>query len=210
MRLVSLNPIILTGLLLLQAIGVSAADKATLTKRADLNGTEYCSNEVKLKKLSPLLHLDERNQIDRIVISKKDKKLYLLSQGRLYKTYQTAFGFGFEQGNKSKMADGRTPEGLYKVELKNDKSAYSKALRVSYPNERDKAFAKAKGVNPGGDIMIHGFPNKDEKELTRAQIIEAHPAINWTQGCIAVTNQEIEEIFSLVAVNTTIEICPAD
>lgn len=206
----SLNlKISLMSFLMLPALMASAADK-NLVKTADLTGTQYCSDESQLSNLSQINHLDERNQVDRIVISKKSKKLFLLSQGHLYKTYNTAFGFGFEQGNKTKMADGRTPEGVYKVELKNDQSAYYKALRVSYPNERDKAFAKAKGVQPGGDIMIHGYPNKDEKDLTRNQIVQAHPAINWTQGCIAVTNTEIEEIFSVVAVNTTIEICPAD
>ena len=106
------------------------------------------------------------------------------------------------------MADGRTPEGIYHVELKNAQSAYHKALRVSYPNERDKAFAKANGVNPGGDIMIHGFPSADTKDLQRYALSQTHPQVNWTQGCVAVTDKEIEEIFSLVAVNTTIEICP--
>lgn len=193
--------------LLLVMLPASLALSAPV-KSADLTGTQYCQDETKLKTLSPIAHLDERNEIDRIVVSKKSRELYLISQGRVYKTYKVAFGFGFYDGNKVKMGDGRTPEGIYRVELKNAQSAYRKALRVSYPNDRDKAFAKASGVNPGGDIMIHGFPVADNKELQRYALSQTHPQLNWTQGCVAVTDKEIEEIFALVAVNTTIEICP--
>ncbi len=189
-------------------LSTSLALSAPAVKAADLTGTQYCKDETKLKSLSSISYLDERNEIDRIVVSKKSRELYLISQGRIYKTYKVAFGFGFYGGNKEKMADGRTPEGIYHVELKNAQSAYHKALRVSYPNERDKAFAKANGVNPGGDIMIHGFPSADTKDLQRYALSQTHPQVNWTQGCVAVTDKEIEEIFSLVAVNTTIEICP--
>lgn len=189
------------------ALSTSIAFSAPI-KSADLTGTQYCQDETKLKNLAAISHLDERNEIDRIVVSKKSRELYLISQGRLFKTYKVTFGFGFYQGNKVKMGDGRTPEGIYRVELKNAQSAYHKALRVSYPNERDKAFAKASGAAPGGDIMIHGFPSADTKELQRYALSQTHPQLNWTQGCVAVTDKEIDEIFSLVAVNTTIEICP--
>lgn len=195
------------SLVMLSTSLVMAAGKVA-DKAADLTGTQYCGDETQIKSLPQINHLDERNQIDRVLISKKGRKLYLLSQGRIYKSYDVAFGFGFYGGNKVAQGDGRTPEGIYNVELKNDKSAYYRALRVSYPNDRDKAFAKANGVATGGDIMIHGFPNADSKDLQRYALTQTHPMLNWTQGCIAVTDKEIEEIFSLVAVKTTIEICP--
>lgn len=192
------------------AVETAKANVKNVVKTPDLTGTMYCGKEEQLSRLQPIIHLDERNRVDRIVISKKSKKLFLLSQGRLYKSYNTAFGFGFSEGNKVKIGDGRTPEGIYRVELKNDRSAYYKALRVSYPNEKDKAFAKALGVSPGSDIMIHGFPVRADKDLQRTALSVTHPNFNWTQGCIAVTDPEIDEIFSVVSVNTTVEICPAD
>lgn len=188
------------------SVGFSAG-KSNLVKPSQMDGTEYCQDQEKLKTLTSIVHLDERNSIDRIVIQKSTKQLHLLSQGRIYKTYNVAFGFGFLEGNKVKMKDGRTPEGLYHVELKNAQSAYHRALRVSYPNANDVAFAKANGVNPGSDIMIHGFPSGKDKGYARWTLSETHPKFDWTQGCIAVTDKEIEEIFSLVQVNTAIEIC---
>lgn len=208
MHVSNFKPIFCLSLVLLFASAGIAAGKATLVKPSDLSGTEYCRNEEKLKTLTAIVHLDERNSVDRIVIQKKTKQLHLLSQGRIYKTYNVAFGFGFLEGNKIKMQDGRTPEGIYHVELKNAQSSYHRALRVSYPNAKDIAFAKANGVNPGSDIMIHGFPSGKDKAKARWALSETHPKLDWTQGCVAVTDNEIEEIFSLVAVNTTIEICP--
>lgn len=193
---------------LASAVGLAAGKAAAAVKSADLKGTRYCRDEFKLRELTPITHLDERNKIDRIVISKKGRKLYLLSGERVYKAYDVTFGFGFYDGNKIRQGDGRTPEGMYRVELKNAKSSYHKALRVSYPNARDKAFAKAKGVDPGGDIMIHGLPKDESSEIRRWAMTQAHTYFNWTQGCIAVTDQEIDEIFSVVGVNTEIEICP--
>lgn len=192
--------------MLLTSMGFAASN--SVVKTADLTGTLYCLDETKLKGLTEIVHLDERNQVDRIVVSKKSRKLFLLSQGRLYKSYDAAFGPGFYDGHKIKKGDGRTPEGIYSVELKNAQSAYRKALRVSYPNARDKAFAKANRVDPGGDIMIHGFPSAADKELERYALSQTHPQLNWTQGCVAVTDKEIDEIFSLIKVNTAIEICP--
>lgn len=212
MRVNTLKSILSVSLVMLSASMGFSADKASkksvLKKVANLTGTQYCKDETQLKNLPQIAHLDERNQIDRIVISKKGRKLYLLSQGSVYKSYDVAFGFGFYEGNKVSMGDGRTPEGIYQVELKNENSAYYRALRVSYPNQDDKKFAAAAGVQPGGDIMIHGFPSTKDKAVQHYALTQTHPMINWTQGCIAVTDKEIEEIFSIVAVSTTIEICP--
>lgn len=185
------------------AFGISAS-----VKPPDLSQTVYCRNEAKIKTIASINFLDEKNKIDRIVISKKKSELYLVSQGRLYKTYKVAFGFGILFGNKINEGDGRTPEGLYYIEGKNPQSAYNKALKVSYPDARDKAVAKKYGVSPGGNIMIHGFPSEQGKEMQYLAVSQVHPRVDWTQGCIAVTDKEIEEIYSLIKVNTPLEICP--
>jgi len=208
MHVLNIKSILSLSLVMAFACAGFAAGKSNLVKPSQMGGTEYCGNQEKLKTLTSIVHLDERNSVDRIVIQKSTKQLHLLSQDRIYKTYNVAFGFGFLQGNKVKMSDGRTPEGLYHVELKKANSEYHRALRVSYPNAYDVAFAKANKVNPGSDIMIHGFPSGKDKGMARWAVSETHPKLDWTQGCIAVTDKEIEEIFSLVTVNTAIEICP--
>lgn len=213
MRLNKLNLIITMTTLWFVSLSACATEKASLkeaVKKPDLKGAIYCADEAKLLTSDSISFLDERNKIDRIVISKKLKKLFLLSQGRIYKSYDASFGFGFAGGNKVQSGDGRTPEGLYKVELKNEKSLYNKALRLSYPNDRDKKFAKALEVEPGGDIMIHGLPNQGTPEWQRWALEQIQPYYNWTQGCIAVADADINEIFSIVDVNTAIEICPRD
>lgn len=189
---------------------VSSVAFAASVKPAQLKETLYCQDQEKLKGLASVVHLDERNKIDRIVIQKKTKQLHLISQGRIYKTYNVAFGFGSLEGNKIQAKDGRTPEGFYHVELKKGlgESSYTQALRVSYPNDFDKAFARSLGVNTGGDIMIHGFPSNPNKARQLSALEVTHPRLDWTEGCIAVTNEEIKEIFSAVEVNTSIEICP--
>lgn len=156
--------------------------------------------DLKKQKLTP----------DKILISKSRKKLYLLNQGRVLQEYSVSFGFGYADGSKIQKGDGRTPEGSYKVSFKNEESAYRKALRISYPNSEDLKNSQALGVDPGGDIMIHGFPNKDIEDLKLSYVQQNHLKANWTQGCIAVTNKEIDQIFSLVNEETVVEICPLE
>lgn len=187
----------------------SLAMAAPVVKPAQLQGTQYCEDQEKVKALTPIVHLDERNRIDRIVVHKKTKKMYLLSGDRIYKTYNVAFGFGSLEGNKIRHGDGRTPEGLYYVEGKNPQSQYTKALRVSFPNAYDKSFARKLGVSTGVDIMIYGFPSNAAKERQLRALEVTHPRLDWTEGCVAVTNAEIEEIFPLISTQTPIEICPA-
>ncbi len=120
--------------------------------------TAYCADNMAL--------IDQTNVnpdakgIDRIVVSKLRRRLYLLKDGQLVRSYAVAFGFGAQNGPKIKEGDGRTPEGVYKISLKNPLSNYNKALRVSYPNKSDIHFATALKVSAGGDIMIHGFPKR--------------------------------------------------
>lgn len=174
--------------------------------------TPYCENLSLIDQaqvIDPLTDkLGPNEKVDRLVVSKTRRKLYLLSQGRVLREYTVVFGFGAQDGAKIRQGDGRTPEGLYKIELKNPKSNYNKALRVSYPDAADKAYAKKYKVRPGGDIMIHGFPVRPIDGLIPAEVKSIHPNRDWTQGCIGVTDQEITEIYQLVSVSTLIEICP--
>ncbi len=144
----------------------------------------------------------EELKVERIVVSKDRKELYLISSDTLLKVYPVAFGRN-PVGHKQFEGDNKTPEGLYSIDYKNPQSQYTKALHVSYPNKSDVEFAKSQGKSAGGDIMIHGLPSEERKGQAVGLI---HP-MNWTQGCVAVTNPEIEEIYSLVKEKTLIEIC---
>lgn len=146
----------------------------------------------------------------KIMVSKEAKRLFLFSGDTLLRSYSVALGRE-PFGPKIMEGDNRTPEGKYIVDFKKRESDYYRALHISYPNkddvERTKRYSESKGipVNSGGDIMIHGFPNNPD---TRYWVEKGHPIINWTRGCIAVTNSEIEEIFQLVSAKTEVEICP--
>jgi len=138
---------------------------------------------------------------DSILILKQDHLLELLAGGKVIRTYKVALGSG-GLAPKERQGDGRTPEGRYVIDSRNAHSAYHKALHVSYPNSADRKRAAQLGVSAGGDIMIHGLPNG------RGFIGPAHRAIDWTLGCIAVTDSEIDEIWNLVPVGTPVEIRP--
>ncbi len=178
---------------------------ALADKKADLTGTLYCKN----KEMQNLSTASESNVADRIVVQKKYRKLYLMSHGAILRSYDIAMGPGAALGPKALEGDNKTPEGIYNVEFKNPKSRYYMALKVSYPNVKDIAYAESKDKSAGNYIMIHGFPTAAIDGLI-PQIVkdQQHPKINWTRGCMAVTDREIEEIYSLVKEKTTIEICP--
>lgn len=145
----------------------------------------------------------EKLNVERIVVSKDRKELYLISGDVVLKKYPVAFGFT-PVGHKQFQGDGKTPEGIYFVDYKNPKSLYTKALHVSYPNKADIAYAKSQGRKPGGDIMIHGLPSDENK---RQEISLVHPYKDWTEGCVAVNNEQIEEIYALAQENVVVEIC---
>jgi murein L,D-transpeptidase YafK len=138
---------------------------------------------------------------DTVYIEKAARKLTLKHDGRSLKQYRVALGFD-PIGHKRQEGDGRTPEGSYEISGRNPKSQFHLSLRVSYPNANDRADAAARGVPPGGDIMIHGLPNG------AGAIGEAHLMRDWTLGCIAVTNAEIEEIWAAVPNGARVEIVP--
>lgn len=147
------------------------------------------------------LRADEPPRIELVRVRKSDRRLELVSSGVVVKRYRIALGRS-PRGHKQQEGDGKTPEGRYQIDWRKRDSDYHRALHVSYPSDEDRARAEARGVDPGGAIMIHGLPNG------LGIIGSAHTLIDWTDGCIAVTNREIEEIWEWVADGVPIEIHP--
>jgi len=143
----------------------------------------------------------QKGSADRILIEKNARRLMLISQGEVLKSYNIALG-GNPIGPKERQGDNKTPEGTYVIDGRNKDSRFHLSLRISYPNERDKNRAKKLGVSPGGDIMIHGIKNGTP------WVGDAHTEVDWTKGCIAVTDEEIEEISRLAPIGTVVEIRP--
>lgn len=138
---------------------------------------------------------------DEVLVVKSERTLYLKRAGQLLGAYPIALG-PMPRGHKEREGDERTPEGQYTLDFKNADSRYYKSIRISYPNREDRARARELGVDPGGDIMIHGQPAEAEWETDTAQLF------NWTNGCIAVSNEAMDEIWRAVPVGTPIEILP--
>ncbi len=138
---------------------------------------------------------------DRIVVDKHDRRLTLYARGRVLKTYRVALGRQ-PAGKKQRQGDDRTPEGMYTIDHRNTQSKYCLALHVSYPNRDDVRQARLGGYSAGGDIMVHGVRNGFE------WIGPLHRTIDWTHGCIAVSDAEIREIAAAVQDGTPIEIRP--
>ena len=136
-----------------------------------------------------------------IVVEKEARRLTLLRDGSALKTYDVSLGSA-PTGHKLQEGDGRTPEGRYEVDVKNSRSRFHLSLRVSYPNAGDRDSARRRGVAPGGDIMIHGLPRG------LGWTGKLHLLRDWTDGCIAITNGEIEEVWAMVDVGTAVEIRP--
>jgi murein L,D-transpeptidase YafK len=143
----------------------------------------------------------EPGSVDRVVVYKSQRKMVLLGSGKEVKSYLVALG-GAPTGAKQQQGDHRTPEGVYKLDFRNPRSRYYKSLHISYPNSLDLLAARKRGVSPGGDVMVHGLPKG------YAWIGSKHRLEDWTDGCIAVTNQEMDEIWKLVRDGTPIEIKP--
>jgi murein L,D-transpeptidase YafK len=138
---------------------------------------------------------------DQVVVVKSERTLTLFSQGKVLRAYKVALG-GVPVGVKEQEGDHKTPEGHYILDRRNAKSRYYKSIHVSYPNEQDKKRAAQRGVSAGGDIMIHGLPNGF------GWLGATHRARDWTDGCVAVTDAEMDEIWELVPDGTSIEIRP--
>lgn len=133
-------------------------------------------------------------EVTQVVVSKQSRLMYLMHKGEVLEQYNIRLGFA-PIGHKYFEGDGRTPEGRYYIDRRNPNSKFHLSVGISYPNPDDVAMAEAMGKSPGGDIFIHGQQNPFKPEKT-----------DWTWGCIAVTNEEIEDIYSMVRDGTPIVI----
>jgi len=138
---------------------------------------------------------------DQVIVIKSQRTLTLLSRGKTLRTYKVALG-GSPVGAKEQQGDHKTPEGHYILDRRNANSRFYQSIRVSYPSKQDDERAARRGVSPGGDIMVHGLPNGF------GWLDATHRAMDWTDGCIALTNAEMDEIWNLVPIGTPIEIRP--
>jgi murein L,D-transpeptidase YafK len=137
----------------------------------------------------------------RLIVDKREHTMRAYRGDTLLREFRVALGRG-GLAAKVKQGDGRVPEGEYTIDTRNPNSAFHLSLRISYPTERQIRDAAARGTDPGGDIMIHGLPNG------QAKIGEFHRLVDWTEGCIAVTNSEIEWLWQSVPDGTPILIKP--
>ena len=151
------------------------------------------------RQVPPLAAADKRATA--IVVEKEARRLTLLQGDRVIRTYRASLG-GSPIGHKQREGDSRTPEGQYTIDGKNSRSRFHLSLHISYPDAKDRALAAKNSVPPGSDIMVHGLPNG------LGFLGALHLRRDWTDGCIAVTNAEMEEIWALVDTGTPIQIKP--
>jgi murein L,D-transpeptidase YafK len=138
---------------------------------------------------------------ERVVVKKSARKLFLYQGDQIIRAYDISLGKN-PVGHKQRCGDCRTPEGRYLLDWRNPSSRFHLSIHISYPDPSDKRRARERGISPGGNIMIHGLPNRF------SEAPELFEERDWTDGCIAVTNEAMEEIWHLVANNTPIEIYP--
>ena len=160
-----------------------------------------CAALLALASDSPAQALPRALQADRLVVHKAERTLTLYWHGAKLKSYRVALG-GQPLGPKTQRGDQRTPEGVYTASMRRKETAFHAALELSYPNADDLARAKAAGVQPGGGIEIHGLREGFE------WLGSAHVLFDWTDGCLAVTNTEIDELVRAVPDGTPVEILP--
>lgn len=135
-------------------------------------------------------------EVTQIIVFKSERRMHLLHQDQVLRSFDFELGFA-PSGHKEVEGDGKTPEGLYYIDRKNPNSRFHLSIGISYPNEQDIAKAEELGKSPGGDIFIHGTPRKFGGQ-----------GDDWTWGCIAVTNREMEDVYAMVRVGTPIMIYP--
>jgi len=141
------------------------------------------------------------NPVDRLVIKKSERKLLLYKDGVAFREMNIALGL-MPKGHKLQEGDFRTPEGEYRLTRRNPDSSYFLSIQVSYPNTLDRLNASKNGVNPGGQIMIHGQPNRPKHKRSY------YENFDWTDGCIAVSNADMVELWQLTGEGVPISILP--
>ena len=144
-------------------------------------------------------HSNEKAEL--VIVVKSEYRLYLIREGKLFASFPVVFGPN-PKGHKQQQGDERTPEGEYILDYKNANSSYYKSIHISYPNAKDREEARKRGVNPGGDIVIHGQKNGWGRFSFIAQ------RFNWTRGCVALSNKDMDAVWDAVDVGTPIEIRP--
>jgi len=149
----------------------------------------------------PLAQANDFPVADRVVVDKGNRKLHLLREGAPFRTFDIALGFAPE-GDKEEEGDQKTPEGEYMLDGRNPDSDFFLSIHVSYPNAADRATARKKGVNPGGQIMIHGQPNIPNYSTAY------YAREDWTNGCIAVSNSDMIDIWLMTPDDVPIQIIP--
>lgn len=149
----------------------------------------------------PEAKLPPHKKIDKLVVYKSERIMEAYSKGELVKRYKISIG-QVPVGDKEWEGDKKTPEGHYTINDKNPNSGFHKNLGISYPNPADIAEAKRRGLSPGGAVKIHGLKNG------RGFIGKFHRLLNWTAGCIAVTDEEVDELYTHVKIGTPITINP--
>lgn len=139
--------------------------------------------------------------VDLVLVNKSERKMYLMEGEHILKEYRVAFGQN-PKGHKEKEGDEKTPEGIYQLDFINEKSNFYRSMHINYPNQADRERAEKGGYSPGGAIMVHGQKKGFGWISTFTQYF------NWTDGCIALKNSEMDEFLDLVSINTNIEIIP--
>ncbi len=144
---------------------------------------------------------ESAQKADAVLVIKSEKRLYLMSKGEPFASLPVVFG-AEPIGHKQARGDGRTPEGIYMLDYKNPNSNFYKSIHISYPNTKDRENAQRLGVDPGGDIMIHGQTNGWEWASSLVQLF------SWTDGCVALSNRNMDRVWAAIDPGTPIEIRP--
>ena len=186
--------------MLLTLLGSAALAAATLAPHADTTKARTAITTPTISR-APAVNVSSFITADSIVVEKAARTLTLYQLGVPVRTYKVALGKQ-PVGDKVKIGDNRTPEGVYFIDFKKPESKFYKSLHISYPNAANVERANKLGVAPGGDIMIHGLP------AAFATLGQEHRTYDWTEGCIAVTNAEIDEIWRAIPMGAVIQIKP--
>ena len=185
---------------LLAALCLSFAVTCQASVVITVNGKPVDKNQV-LQSTPSAQPLRAGQSIDKILVLKSARRLQLISDGKPIKTYRISLGKQ-PKGPKMREGDKRTPEGLYWVDWRKKSDKFNLAMHINYPNISDAATARREGVNPGSMIMIHGTPDSEENPE------ELFHTLDWTDGCIAMKNYEMREVWNLVKDGTLVEIRP--